>query len=139
MVQLPHRQVRPTGGPRVGLVLGAGGILGAAWMAGALVALQEQLPFPLGAVDLVVGTSAGSILAAALRCGVAVEEIVEHQRGSRLVMLPHLAEMERDAGALPPLPRMRIGSPRLLAAAALAPHGSPPARWCWRGAGSTGR
>ena len=56
---------------RVGLVLGAGGVLGAAWMTGALPALQELLPCPLADVNLVVGTSAGSVLAAALRCGAA--------------------------------------------------------------------
>ena len=67
--------------PRVGLVLGAGGVLGAAWMTGALPALQERLPRPLGDLDLIVGTSAGSVLAAALRCGIGVDEMVAHQRG----------------------------------------------------------
>jgi NTE family protein len=47
---------------------------------------------------------------------------VAHQRGSRLVTLPHLADLDLDAGAWPPLPRLRIGSPRLLASTALAPH-----------------
>ncbi len=109
--------------PRTGLVLGAGGVLGAAWMAGALAALQRRLPYPVGAVDLIVGTSAGSALAAALRCGVAVEDIVEHQRGRALTLLPDLNEIDRDAGGpLPPLPRMRVGSPRLLLSTALAPH-----------------
>jgi NTE family protein len=108
--------------PRVGLVLGAGGVLGAAWMAGALVALQERLATPLGDLDLIVGTSAGSVLAAALRCGVGVDEIADHQRGVPLVALPDLRELDRDAGPLPPLPRMRLGSPRLLASTARAPH-----------------
>jgi NTE family protein len=113
--------------PRVGLVLGAGGVLGAAWMAGALAALQRRLPYPLGAVDLIVGTSAGSALAAALRCGVGVEDIVEHQRGTPLALLPQLSEIDRDAGGpLPPLPRMRVGSPRLLISTALAPHRMHP-------------
>jgi NTE family protein len=110
------------GRPRVGVVLGAGGVLGAAWTAGALVALQRRLPTPLGEADIIVGTSAGSIMAAALRCGVGVEEIVEHQRGGRLLTLPHLSELDRDAGPLPSLPRLRIGSPRLLARTAIAPH-----------------
>ncbi len=110
------------GRPRIGVVLGAGGVLGAAWTAGALVALQQRLPRPLGEADLIVGTSAGSIMAAALRCGVGVEEIVEHQRGGRLLALPHLSELDRDAGPLPSLPRLRIGSPRLLAYTARAPH-----------------
>ena len=108
--------------PRIGVVLGAGGVLGAAWMAGALVTLQERLPCPIGAVDLVQGTSAGGILAAALRCGVDVEDIVEHQRGSAFVALPNLDALDRDGGAWPPLPRMQIGSPRLLVSTALAPH-----------------
>jgi NTE family protein len=108
--------------PRIGLVLGAGGVLGAAWMAGALVALQERLARPLGSADLIVGTSAGSVMAAALRCGFDVEQIVEHQRGSRLVTLPHLSHFDRDSGPLPRLPRLRIGSPRLLASTARAPH-----------------
>jgi NTE family protein len=104
--------------PRIGLVLGAGGVLGGAWMAGALVAVQQRLSRPLGGLDLIVGTSAGSVLAAALRCGVTVDQIVEHQRGSRLAGLPHLSQLDRDTGPFPPLPRLRIGSPCLLA----APH-----------------
>jgi NTE family protein len=108
--------------PRIGLVLGAGGVLGAAWTAGALAALQERLSAPVGGVDIIVGTSAGSIIAVALRCGFDVTDIVEHQRGSPLVALPLLADLDRDAGPLPRLPRMRIGSPRLLVSTALAPH-----------------
>ncbi len=119
---VPQRKVASSARPRIGVVLGAGGVLGAAWMAGALAALQERLPCPIGDVDLMVGTSAGSVMTAALRCGVDAREIVEHQRGARLAALPRLAELDREAGAWPPLPRLRIGSPRLLATTALAPH-----------------
>jgi NTE family protein len=119
---VPQRKVASIARPRIGVVLGAGGVLGAAWMAGALAALQERLPGPVGDVDLMVGTSAGSVMAAALRCGVDVREIVEHQRGARVAGLPRLAELDHEAGAWPPLPRLRIGSPRLLATTALAPH-----------------
>lgn len=111
-----------TSRPRVGLVLGAGGVLGAAWTAGALGALQERLQRPLPDVDMIVGTSAGSVLAASLRCGVSVEQTVAYQRGLALASLPHLADLDRESGALPPLPRLRLGSPRLLAATARAPH-----------------
>jgi hypothetical protein len=45
---------------RFGLVLGAGGVLGAAWTTGALAALQARLPRPVGEADVVVGTSAGT-------------------------------------------------------------------------------
>jgi NTE family protein len=105
---------------RLGLVLGGGGVLGAAWMAGALAALQERIDRPLGDADLIVGTSAGSVLAAALRCGFDAGQIVEHQRGS-LVALPGLSQLDRDSGPRPPLPRLRIGSPRLLASTAMSP------------------
>lgn len=108
--------------PRVGVVLGAGGVLGAAWMAGALPALQERLDRPLWDVDLIVGTSAGSVLAAALRCGVQVEAIVAHQRGATDGPLPHLAEFDRESGRRPPLPHLGFGSTRLLANVARAPH-----------------
>jgi NTE family protein len=107
---------------KVGLVLGAGGVLGAAWMAGALPALEERLGQPLQDVDVIVGTSAGSVLAAALRCGVGTDEIVTHQRGTAPAPMPHLSEFDRESGRLPPLPRLGLGSPRLLATAARAPH-----------------
>jgi NTE family protein len=94
-------------------------VLGAAWAAGALVALQQRLDQPLSEVDTIVGTSAGSVLAAALRCGVAVTEIVAHQRGAGLVALPQVSDADHGR---PPLPRLRLGSPRLLATAARAPH-----------------
>ena len=122
MTRRPSPRAHPPPASRVGLVLGAGGVLGAAWMAGMLVALQERLPRRLGDLDLIVGTSAGSILAAALRCGVGVGEIAAHQAGATMVALPTLGELDRDAGPLPPLPRMRLGSPRLLASTARAPH-----------------
>lgn len=108
--------------PRIGLVLGAGGVLGGAWTAGALSTLQQRLRVPLGEADLIVGTSAGSVLASALRCGVDVERIVAHQRGSAHSGLPDLSQLDREAGPLPPLPRLRMGSPRLLATTALASH-----------------
>jgi len=108
---------------RVGIVLGAGGVLGAAWMVGVLGALQRRFDDPLGEVDVMVGTSAGSILAAALRKGVSVDELVAHQRG-RLAALPSMAEIDRATAPVPP--RIGLGSPQLLTLAALAPHRVSP-------------
>jgi NTE family protein len=105
--------------PRVGLVLGAGGVLGAAWMAGAFPALEERLGFPLADAGLIVGTSAGSVMAAALRCGASADAIVTHQRGGGGV--PTLGDFDRESGPFPPVPRLRLGSTRLLMRAVRAP------------------
>jgi NTE family protein len=116
------RPVRRVQQPTVGIVLGAGGVLGAAWMTGALVALQQRFSRPLHDADVIVGTSSGSILAAALRCAVPLEAVLAHQRGTAFEELPHLADLDRDSGRLPPLPRLRLGSPRLLVSVAMAPR-----------------
>jgi NTE family protein len=116
---------------RIGLVLGAGGILGAAWMVGALANLERRLDRPLSEVDLIIGTSAGSVHGAALRCGMSVAELVAHQRGVPPADiapdldgrdLPDMRTIERESGdGRPPLPRPWIGSPRLLVSAATRP------------------
>ncbi len=54
--------------PSVGIVLGAGGVVGAAYHAGVLTALAE-VGFDARDADLIVGTSAGSAVAASLRAG----------------------------------------------------------------------
>ena len=53
----------------VGLVLGAGGVVGGAYHAGALAALAETAGWDARDAEVIVGTSAGSIAAAALRAG----------------------------------------------------------------------
>jgi NTE family protein len=115
---------------RIALVLGAGGVLGAAWMTGALACLADRLPCPPGDVDLVVGTSAGSVLAAALRCRAPFEEIAAWQRGQATGLLTESVALAAQDGPLPPLPRMRFGSVPLARAALLTPHRVPP----WVGA-----
>lgn len=110
---------------RTGLVLGAGGILGSAWTVGALAALETRIGRPLGGLDLVLGTSAGSVLGAALRCGMTVDELVAHQHSGATpldVEVPDIRTLERESGdGRPPLPLPWIGSPRLLASALTHP------------------
>jgi NTE family protein len=96
-------------------------MLGAAWMTGMLPALQARLPIPLSEVDLIVGTSAGSVLAAALRCHISIEEMVAHQRGEGTGLLADPRLQVRD-GPLPPLPRLRPGSLPLIRASLTRPH-----------------
>ncbi len=56
--------------PRVGLVLGAGGVLGGAWLIGALTAIASESGWDPCSADYIVGTSAGSMIGALLACGV---------------------------------------------------------------------
>lgn len=53
---------------RVGLVLGAGGLTGEAYHRGVLLALQEVAGFHANDAEVIVGTSAGSLVGASLRC-----------------------------------------------------------------------
>lgn len=64
-----------------GLVLGGGGVLGGAWMVGALTALQDVHGFDARECDVIVGTSVGSIIGALLGAGVSVDHMAAHQRG----------------------------------------------------------
>jgi len=60
---------------RVGLVLGGGGVVGAAYHAGALAAIEQDLGWDPRTADIVVGTSAGSLTGALLRLGVAAADL----------------------------------------------------------------
>src|SRR5512134_1494949 len=60
--------------PRVGLVLGAGGAAGRAFHVGALAALEEVAGFDARTAEVVVGTSAGSIVGALLRAGLSARD-----------------------------------------------------------------
>jgi NTE family protein len=60
---------------RVGLVLGAGGIVGQAYQAGVLAALEHDLGWDPRTADLIVGSSAGSVTGAALRLGVPAHDL----------------------------------------------------------------
>jgi NTE family protein len=59
---------------KVGLVLGAGGTVGMAYHAGVLRALEVEGGFVPNRADLIVGTSAGSVLGAYLRTGWTTED-----------------------------------------------------------------
>lgn len=115
---------------RTALVLGAGGVLGAAWMTGALACLQDRLPDPAADVDVVLGTSAGSVMAAALRCRASLDEMVAWQCGDATGILGESVMLAAQDGPLPPLPHLRFGSVSLAAAALFRPHRVPP----WVGA-----
>jgi NTE family protein len=66
------------------VVLGAGGMVGHAFHAGVLGALSDELGWDAGQADLVVGTSAGSLVAALLRAGMPAADLARRARGEPL-------------------------------------------------------
>jgi NTE family protein len=90
---------------RVGLVLGAGGVLGGAWLTGGLHALAEDTEWDPGSADYIVGTSAGSMVGALLAAGVPPWFMVAHSAGETFKGLSGpdgraAADADRAAGAV---------------------------------------
>ena len=110
---------------RIGLVLGAGGMTGGAFHAGALAALADATGWEPRAAEVVVGTSAGSLAGAVLRAGLSAADLRNRTLGrplsaegrrltSRLAAPPAAGfRLRPDAGA-------GTGPPRSTAAGALA-------------------
>jgi NTE family protein len=65
---------------RRGLVLGGGGVTGIAWEIGVVAGLVEA-GVDLTSADVMVGTSAGSVVGAQLLSGLAIEAVYEEQLG----------------------------------------------------------
>lgn len=95
---------------------------------GALSALVDEVGFEASSADVIVGTSAGSVLASFIARGVDTNALARHQRGTAGPGDHAVAYDYAAAGPLPPSPRWgTIGSRRLLAATARRPHRIPPA------------
>lgn len=107
---------------RRGLVLGAGGVLGAAWTIGALRALEIEQGIDPRSFEVVIGTSAGSVLAALISSGLSTETLVNHQRGIVVEGDPQVDFDYDGEGALPPRPRLRMGSREILVRALRNPR-----------------
>jgi NTE family protein len=89
---------------RVGLVLGAGGVLGGAWLTGGLSALARETDWDPGSAEYIVGTSAGSMIGALVAAGVPPWFMVAHSRGEVFEGLTGpdgrpAADADRSAGA----------------------------------------
>src|SRR5271167_4552894 len=90
--------------PKIGLVLGAGGVLGGAWLTGALHAIATETGWDPGSADYIVGTSAGSMVGALLACGVPPWFAVAHSSGEPFAVASAAAgerpaSVERSGGA----------------------------------------
>lgn len=90
-----------------------------------LRALEQTHGFDTREVELLVGSSAGSVVAAMIACGVSVQELLDHQRGEASPLNPLArAGFDHDSsvgGSLPERPPLRLGSARLLAQVARHP------------------
>ncbi|MGZ8741361.1 MAG: patatin-like phospholipase family protein [Nocardioides sp.] len=67
--------MHPVEKPRIGLVLGAGGVVGQAYHSGVLAALEHDYGWDPRTAEVIVGTSAGSITGMLLRGGVPASEL----------------------------------------------------------------
>lgn len=128
------------GAPRRGLVLGCGGTLGFAWSAVALAEVERALGWDVRTAEVLVGTSAGSELAAILGSGRTPAQVLaalDRAPDADPVLAGHLAV---HPGMVPPVPLPALPAPRavlagvrrrepLAALAGLAPRGRGDASW----------
>jgi NTE family protein len=89
---------------KVGLVLGAGGVLGGAWLTGGLDALARHTGWDPASADYIVGTSAGSMMGSLCASGIPPWFMVAHSAGETFEGLVDAdgrpaGEADRDAGA----------------------------------------
>jgi NTE family protein len=135
---------------RVGLVLGAGGVIGGAWLMGALEALEAETGWRAADAEQIVGTSAGAVIGALAAAGVSPEYMSAYAAGETL---DEVAEAEARAAAAAQrasagdyhlqwaFPPIGPGSWRLAMSTLLQPHRHSPAAfiagWLPRGFVST--
>ena len=97
--------------PRRALVLGCGGVAGGAWSIAALHHLEQQLDWDCRNADVLIGTSAGAVVAALLGSGISVTQLLACQQGtSETCQWNHDTD---TGGALPPLPGARFTGKQL--------------------------
>ena len=92
--------------PRIGLVLGAGGVVGSAFHAGVLRAVHERLGWDPRDAEVVVGTSAGSHVGTLLRAGLSPADIAARWGGGAVSR--EGAALLRRVGPVAPLERPRF-------------------------------
>jgi NTE family protein len=135
---------------RVGLVLGAGGVIGGAWLMGALEALEAETGWRAADAEQILGTSAGAVIGALAAAGVPPEYMSAYAAGRTL---DDVAEAEARAVATAArasagdyhlewaFPPIGPGSWRLAMSTLLQPHRHSPAAviagWLPRGFVST--
>ncbi len=97
---------------RTAVVLGAGGLTGHAFHVGVLRTLQELTGFDARTADVLVGTSAGSYVAASLAAGLSAADQCAGLTGEPLSSEGRA--LQRQAGTLAPMPAPAAASRRPL-------------------------
>ena len=115
---------------RIGLVLGAGGVVGHAFHAGVLAELADATGWDARDAEVVVGTSAGSVVGALLRAGVSPADLAARATGAPLS--PQGARLAARAGGPAPVPsrppRRAGGLPRMASPGTFVRATFPPFR-----------
>jgi len=111
----PKAPVGHHGAVRVGLVLGGGGVIGMAYHAASLAAIEHDLGWDPRTADIVVGTSAGSVVGALLRRGVPASDLSIISVGAEpQASPPGIARALRERPEFPPMrPLSFLRPPRL--------------------------
>jgi NTE family protein len=135
---------------KVGLVLGAGGSLGASWLMGALDALEFETGWSASDADRIAGTSAGAVIGALLAAGIEPASMSAYNAGKSLEAFAEVEQRvelmaERVSGMelrlQPALPKLGPGSWRLAVSTLVRPRRHAPstvlAGWLPRGVIST--
>jgi NTE family protein len=109
---------------RIGLVLGAGGAVGHAYHGGVLAGLEEATGWNPRDAEVIVGTSAGSVVGSLLRAGFAAPDLAARSTGDPLSAegraLVNRAGTDGGPVSIPSRPRRRRGLPRMASPALLA-------------------
>jgi len=82
---------------RIGIALGAGGVVGASWIIGALDALEARTGFRAADAATVLGTSSGSLIGALAAAEVTTAAMAAHASGESHDELAGLAEIDATA------------------------------------------
>lgn len=124
--------------PRIGLVLGGGGVIGNAYLSGVLEGIRRVSGWDPGQAQITVGTSAGSVSGALTALGVPTEGMYRYVLGEPLTDAADAEHLARAFGSrsdmewterLYPrtgvLPRPFLSSPRAVLRGLLRPQRTP--------------
>jgi NTE family protein len=102
---------------RIGLVLGAGGVVGASWLMGALEALETETGWQPRDAQYIVGTSAGAVIGSLVAAGIPPAFMAAYTGGRPLEEFPGLEGLselgeliEREAEAAEDIARRESGA-----------------------------